>query len=501
MPELPDALGQDAFHTLVHQFTHELSFYRELIQNSIDAGSHQVDVSTVYEDGTAVVSVRDYGEGMDRRIIDDELTTLFVSHKHGDLTQVGKFGVGFVSVFALAPQAVVVDTGRHGEAWRVIFQASGDFERHRLDEAFEGTLVRVLKPMDARAYATFVRQSQETIEYWCRHCPADVVFNGHPLNAPFDIDAGVKMVRDVPGTRLVVAAAPPFYGFYRGGITLMETTELPARLQGERWLDGVAFKMDSRYLEHTITRDTIRFDDQFDKALAVLRDTVCNGLVEEMYRRLAENWDRPECAPQVRRTLRGEGRSVRFMPRVGAGSPCSLADLEAAPSSRLVGPEVVFFAADSGRLTDLIERQGVPVLRHVDWLQETLKAVRVDVATPDRLLVAPVPTADVAGALRLLLDAAVSMLRRAGFRPPPCGWGTWAPGPLCAAGPGRTGLSMVGVAPGWGQALLVNAADPLVARLGRLGQQDLDAAAQVLARVMAEALGRTRDLDGRLSRV
>jgi hypothetical protein len=81
-----------------------------------------------------VIEVADAGEGMTREIIDNRLTRLFSSAKEGDYTKIGRFGIGFVSVFALDPEIVCVDTGRAGEHWRVVFRRDRSFERIRLTE-------------------------------------------------------------------------------------------------------------------------------------------------------------------------------------------------------------------------------------------------------------------------------------------------------------------------------------------------------------------------------
>lgn len=73
----------ETLKSLIHQFTDPYAFLRELIQNSLDAGSSRVDVRTEFlEDegvgqGTAVFSVEDTGEGMDQEILDSQLTRLF----------------------------------------------------------------------------------------------------------------------------------------------------------------------------------------------------------------------------------------------------------------------------------------------------------------------------------------------------------------------------------------------------------------------------------------
>jgi HSP90 family molecular chaperone len=115
-------LSHEAVENLVTQFSSALDFDRELVQNSIDAGSSTVDVWLHFipsegAEGVTEIHVDDYGEGMNEPIIDRQLTQLFSSTKENDLTKIGKFGIGFVSVFALEPEGVLVHTGVDGELW------------------------------------------------------------------------------------------------------------------------------------------------------------------------------------------------------------------------------------------------------------------------------------------------------------------------------------------------------------------------------------------------
>src|SRR5262245_53282464 len=104
---------------MVRQFADPHAYYRELVQNSIDAGATRVDVSLSFvsdnggdaaADAAAVtqgvlhIAVADDGGGMDQATIERGLLVLFRSTKDGDPTKIGKFGVGFFSVFAAGPR-------------------------------------------------------------------------------------------------------------------------------------------------------------------------------------------------------------------------------------------------------------------------------------------------------------------------------------------------------------------------------------------------------------
>ena len=325
-----DAYVSDTLQNLVRQFSQELCFYRELIQNAIDAGSGRVDVEVEHlsDHGLAVARIIDYGEGMDRRIIDTQLTRLFASSKENDFTKIGKFGIGFVSVFAVNPDAVVVDTGKAGEHWRVLFKPDGTFERIALDEPVEGTRVEVYVRMSAGAFADFVRRSRETVCHWCRHAEAEVFFEGKLVNEPFDLEGLVKVRSEEKGTVVVVAASPaeePFFGFYNQGITLLE---------GESaYFDGAAFKIKSRYLEHTLSRDNVKQDPQYEKAMGIVGKVVRDELTKALFtalERAAGPDELERVFEQGRRLMRrhwaDRGRHVAFIPRQDS-PPASLDDL------------------------------------------------------------------------------------------------------------------------------------------------------------------------------
>ncbi len=282
---------------LVHQFTDPFAFYRELIQNGIDAGSSRIEVTLTFRPGPskglALISVADWGEGMTRDVIENYLVTKFRSTKENDLTKIGKFGIGFVSIFACAPDAVTVDTGRDGQSWRVLFRADTTWELLRLDEPLEGTRVTLHKELSPGDYDAFVLRSKESLSRWCRHSDVDVVFSAGgpdgssppkptPVREPLTVDAPFQVEHVEDGTLIIAGpsrAAPAVTGLYNRGLTLLETTE--------PLIPGVALKIVSRYLEHTLTRDNVRRDRHFSRALALAQDLVDGKLLSRLPGELA----------------------------------------------------------------------------------------------------------------------------------------------------------------------------------------------------------------------
>ena len=175
------SLASQALTNLVNQFARPLDFLRELVQNSLDAGTPRVEVAVAFEPGPdqmGVVSVHvdDFGEGMDEHIIDEQLTRLFSSAKEDDLTKIGKFGIGFTSIFAIRPDAVLVHTGRHGEYWELLFHPDRTFDKVRVDKPVTGTRLTLFKEMRADDVERFVREVRYVLGYWCEHSHTPITF-------------------------------------------------------------------------------------------------------------------------------------------------------------------------------------------------------------------------------------------------------------------------------------------------------------------------------------
>ena len=176
--------SQEMLRELVHQFSDPLAFFRELVQNAIDAGSQRVEVLLRFEPGLprgiAIACVRDWGEGMTREVIETYLLTKFRSSKEKDPTKIGKFGIGFMSVFAPGPELVVVETGRGKEAWRLLLHPDHRYDLLRHPEQLQGTRVSLHKELSAPDYAAFARGSREALRRWCRHAEPSLIRSPSP---------------------------------------------------------------------------------------------------------------------------------------------------------------------------------------------------------------------------------------------------------------------------------------------------------------------------------
>lgn len=296
--------SKDLVDELVHQFTDPYAAYRELIQNSIDAGSARIEVTLAFRPnpsgGLLTATVQDWGEGMNRKVIEDYLITKFRSSKENDLTKIGKYGIGFVSVFALEPDAVTVDTAKDGESWRVLFKPDRSYQLLKVAEPFEGTRVTLHQASTAAAYQEHVTRARDALTRWCRHSEVDVAFSaggadGTPpgpaqtLHEPVAVDAPFQVEHREDGLHVVAGpsrAAPAVSGFYNRGLTLLETTE--------ELLPGVALKIVSRTLEHTLTRDNVRRDQHFARALQVAKKLSEGPLLAALPQELEKAAARPD---------------------------------------------------------------------------------------------------------------------------------------------------------------------------------------------------------------
>ncbi len=316
-----------AVDNLVTQFSSALDFYRELVQNSIDAGSAAIEIWLDFIPdesggvaGVIEIHVDDGGEGMNEEIIDEQLTTLFSSSKENDLTKIGKFGIGFVSVFALGPKGVLVQTGRDGEYWEVFFDHDRSFFKSRLDAPIEGTQITLFVEGDRARYTELVARSRETIEHWCRHSEAEIHFEDRAsvdgayeqINQPFSVAGECLTAFEREGTQIVLAYSyTPVWGFYNKGLALAvvrgQSDLVPAKLA------HVAFRIKSRYLEHTLSRETVMRDANYERAMAMVIEAAAGPLRRRLVESIVELVDVASGADARRWTARERGRYFELM--------------------------------------------------------------------------------------------------------------------------------------------------------------------------------------------
>jgi hypothetical protein len=285
--------------------------------------------------GVIEIHVDDAGEGMNEQIIDDQLTTLFSSSKENDQTKIGKFGIGFVSVFAPGPRAVLVQTGRGGEYWEVLFDQDRSFSKARIDTPIEGTQITLFLAGDRARYTELVARSLETIDRWCRHSEAEINFEDRAssagarvaINKPFSVDGACMTTYERDGTEIVLAYShAPVWGFYNKGLALAvvsgQTDLVPAEL------GHIAFRIKSRYLEHTLSRETVMRDENYDKAMAMVIEAARGPLLRSLVADIAAL---VTTATQRRWTARERARYFELMGYLARERPAALAEFGEQP--------------------------------------------------------------------------------------------------------------------------------------------------------------------------
>ncbi len=274
----PDAIAeapsdQGIVGDIIAQFADRFAFFRELVQNAIDAGTPSVEVRLDYDAETKILhaAVADRGEGMSRDVIENQLLVLFRSTKEADRTKIGKFGIGFASVLSPNPEIVTVQTTRDGR--RLVLHLARDLT-YRLFDAGPatqtGTTVELELAMPANEVAGFAAASRDALVRWCRHAAVPIEFRGLGaasvrIDRPLALEGAVVSVTGKSDDGQLVAivgitAGPTSVGFYNHGLTLYETRD---PLVGD-----AAAKIQDARLGHTLSRDDVRRDAVFDHAIA-----------------------------------------------------------------------------------------------------------------------------------------------------------------------------------------------------------------------------------------
>lgn len=371
---------------MVRQFADRFAFARELVQNGIDAGATRILVLIeTTPEGRTVTSFDDDGCGMTRKTIEGPLLTLFESSKESDSSKIGKYGVGFVSVFAVAPDRVEVLTWRDGEAHKVTLLGDHSYElaREPVREG-HGTVVSLVHGMPLEEVTAYADSLVAALTKWCRHARipimvqvlgADGSRRELAIQTPLSLPGPVVVTAEEDGTRYVLSVGPAeigerpplleesetFVGFYNRGLTLYESRIVPPEGSGLR------VKVDSPKLAHTLSRDNVRHERAYFAVQARVRDLAKDDLRIALYEKLAELATAGEIErykrllPSVRvSALRRIEKSRLLVPLatpIDGESTMTLAKLE----SRSDGP--ILSADDATPLVRALATRGHPVVR------------------------------------------------------------------------------------------------------------------------------------------
>jgi hypothetical protein len=372
---------------MVRQFADPYAYLRELVQNGIDAGASRLEVRIERDmEGTVRTSVDDDGCGMTRSIIEGPLLTLFESSKESDTSKIGKYGIGFMSVFATAPHWVDVLTRHEQEAWQLRLLGDHSFELRSGVRDTAGTTVTLVHTMTSEELTAHAKRAAASLHHWCRHAHLpihlEIVDLSDPTshargtsNLPFATRGIVSVNVTQDGQRIVASigrhepeaneGTPTFAGFYNRGLTLAESTDATGTD-----LEGIRFKVDSPRLSHTLSRDAVRHDAHYTAALEAVTTLVRGSLVDAVIAKCSEAAASSDMmtyleiveavsrAPVFKRHL---GRlQLPLMEPIGGKTTIRISDLE----KRIDGE--AFVAGESSLITRALARDERPILRFIE---------------------------------------------------------------------------------------------------------------------------------------
>lgn len=355
---------------VIAQFADPKAFFRELVQNAIDAGSPAVDIKLEYDDAAKRmrVSVRDRGEGMTREIVENQLLVLFRSTKEQDRTKIGKFGIGFMSVLAPNPEVVAVHTARGGRRITLHLYRDLSYELFDAGPATQaGTTVELEIALAGREVDAFVRDSERSLVRWCRHATVPIEL---AIRTPFETatrridrplgieDALVEVRRTSADGELAVVAAltldgTPYVGFFNHGLMLYETSQ--------PLIGRVSVKIQDGRLGHTISRDDVRRDQSFHLAVAfagkVVVEDLARAAASEVFAAAdAHDLDRHRVLMAALGAAElSLGRDHTYFPIVEP-----IGGKRALPASALTAP--VWTSPRASHLTSALAAEGTPVV-------------------------------------------------------------------------------------------------------------------------------------------
>ena len=309
---------------------------------------------------------------------------MFGTSKTEDRTMAGGFGIGFVSVFAWEPERVLVQTGRQGQAWELLFREDRRFEKRPVDMPLEGTTIRLFRRGDPSQRGAIAEAVEDALRRWCRFVPMEISFEDVEgdrgpveISEPFemeDVAADVSWSQGPSRARLGFGPEPQTTLMRRGLVLETgRTAELLPELTkavGLTTAQHLVVRLDSPRLQTGLARDGVTRDADRDKLELELRDGV-DRLREALVQRTVEAsgvtlWDRggADAYSHLHAHLQLESDALealggRQVLRLATGSTVSPSTLRARAGLGLVA------VTDDGALDTrlLALRSGIPVLQ------------------------------------------------------------------------------------------------------------------------------------------
>ncbi|MCA9478578.1 MAG: ATP-binding protein, partial [Nanoarchaeota archaeon] len=276
------------------QFDDPNAYVRELIQNSIDANASKIEVSYRNFKNHYVISVADDGMGMGFDVIDKKLLTLFESTKETDSSKIGRFGVGFFSVFGqknLEKVVVETSTGDEFHITELFPPAKGwNGEIAQISQARKrGTKVSLhvkkLKEGDKFSFGEGVNP-EDTLEFArhsCQFITTPLFLQGKQVNKEFAIEGSTYQFpfgghTEIEGVIAITKSKDSKYSFFNRRILVKENKGF---LFGDEM--ELSFMVSSSKIDYNISRDDILKNKNYDRILMLLKQ-----VKENLYSHIAD---------------------------------------------------------------------------------------------------------------------------------------------------------------------------------------------------------------------
>mgnify|MGYP005625177259 CR=1 FL=1 len=235
---------------------------------------------------------RDYGEGMTHSDRNNFLKKIFSSSKIDDVDQIGRFGVGFLSVFAMDTERVVVESNKFGEAWEYHFLSHNlrDDEPSLPGELYEpetplkkGTKITLaLDNIDFEEYQKIKNEAIDAIIHDCKHVEIPISIDGIKINQSFDLPHRYKVRFGKRGTEGVIALVKSGNGKYRLENNRIRLEEKDVSLDRNQKVGQFDYEVlvSSKYINYDISREFVVRDANFNNIVRLCYNQLDNLALE-----------------------------------------------------------------------------------------------------------------------------------------------------------------------------------------------------------------------------
>ena len=279
--------------------------FPELIQNSIDSYPNEVPMDQrlgKIKTSKYTISIEDYGVGLSREKL-SLLMTLGGTDKSNDPGKIGRFGIGFFSIFnqALGTSKVIVETNCEGQAVKLTFtvtepdyppEISVDFPGYKLSYS-----TKISVTFDRhRSVRDCVRAATKSLKYY----PCKMAINGQLHESVWQkaFDSGIQ-IREEGAIRGFLESN--HFGYSAHAVTMMckyeylGTNNLYHFIKGGRnlsndlrdfyskatpFLPGYSVTVNSNDLSLTISRDSYFLDYKFERVVEFINSMYLDKLAE-----------------------------------------------------------------------------------------------------------------------------------------------------------------------------------------------------------------------------